>query len=33
VGSTLKSYLSFLKDEGRVECVYRQGRALWKVMA
>ncbi len=32
VGSTLKSYLSYLKDEGRVECIYRQGRTLWKAM-
>ncbi len=32
VGSTLKSYLSYLKDEGRVECLYGQGRLLWKAM-
>ena len=30
VGSTLRSYLSYLKDEGMVECVYDHGRVLWK---
>jgi glyoxylase-like metal-dependent hydrolase (beta-lactamase superfamily II) len=30
VGSTLKSYLAYLKDDGRVECLYEKGRLLWK---
>ncbi len=32
VGSTLRSYLAYLKDEGRVDCLYRQGRLLWNAV-
>jgi glyoxylase-like metal-dependent hydrolase (beta-lactamase superfamily II) len=30
VGSTLRSYLSYLKNQGHVECMYDGGRVLWK---
>jgi glyoxylase-like metal-dependent hydrolase (beta-lactamase superfamily II) len=33
VGSTLKSYLSFLKDRGRVQCTYQRGSVRLEAMA
>ncbi len=30
VGSTLRSYLSYLHDEGRIDCIFEQNRLLWK---
>ncbi len=33
VGSTLRSYLSYLHDEGRLDCVFEQNRLLWKTKA
>ena len=29
VGSTVRSYLSWLKDSGKVECIFENGRLLW----
>ena len=30
VGSTVKSYLSWMKDEGRLEVIFEDGEMLWK---
>lgn len=32
VGSTVKSYLAFLKDEGRAELFFEENRMLWKAV-
>jgi glyoxylase-like metal-dependent hydrolase (beta-lactamase superfamily II) len=31
VSSTLRSYLSYLKDEGTVEMMFKDGKPLWKI--
>lgn len=31
VGSTVRSYLSYLHDENRLECIFEDNRLLWKV--
>ena len=30
VGSTIRSYLSYLHDENRIECIFEDNRLLWK---
>ena len=32
VGSTVRSYLSWLKDKGEVEAVFERNRLYWKAM-
>jgi hypothetical protein len=32
VGSTVKSYLTWLKETGRVEAVFEDNRLLWKTI-
>jgi len=33
VGSTLRSYLAYLLDAGRVETLFEENRLLWKTIA
>ena len=33
VGSTLRSYLSYLADQGKLECVPTENMLLWKTIS
>jgi len=32
VGSTIRSYLSYLHEENRLECIFEENRLLWKTI-